>query len=71
MKTYRNRFAEMEQQPCGGWIVYSRVAGLPLDDNGHLCEDGAMPKVHDTYRSARETMLTLTERYKAIARGFA
>lgn len=67
MKTYSNRFAEMEQQPCGGWIVWSRVAGLPLDENGLLCDGSSAPKVHATYASARETMIVLTERYKASA----
>ena len=69
MKRYSNRFAEMEQQPCGGWIVWSRVAGLPLDENGHLCSGESAPKVHRTNAAARETMLLLTERYKGIAKG--
>ena len=71
MKTYSNRFAMMEQQPCGGWIVISVPTGLALDKHGRFCEgDGRRtPMVHRTYASARETMLILTERYKSILRG--
>jgi hypothetical protein len=69
MKTYRNRFASMEKQPCGGWIVYSEVSGLPLDADGRLCDGERQPKVHTTYAAARETMITLTNRYQSIERG--
>lgn len=69
MRTYKNRFASMEQQPCGGWIVYSEVAGLPLDSNGHLCDGETQPHIHRTYQSARETMLVLTNRYTSIYAG--
>lgn len=69
MRTYSNRFASMEQQPCGGWIVYSQVSGLPLDADGHLCDGDTQPHVHRTYASARETMLVLTSRYQSISSG--
>lgn len=69
-KTYRNRFASMERQPCGGWIVRSEVAGLPICDGGHLCDGERRPKIYATYPEAREVMLMLTERYKSIERGW-
>ena len=69
MKTYRNRFASMERQPCGGWIVYSEVSGLPLNANGNLCDGDEKPKIHRTYAAARETMITLTIRYQSIEQG--
>lgn len=66
MKRYSNRWASIEKQPCGGWIVWSEVAGLPLDENGHLCDGSKQPKIHRDYASARETMLILTAKYKAL-----
>jgi hypothetical protein len=72
MKVYRNRFASMEQQSCGGWIVYNEVAGLPftgetLEQMGRGSKFG--PKVFSTYNDAREVMSQLTERYKTISAG--
>ncbi len=69
-KTYRNRFASMERQPCGGWMVFSEVAGVPVTDGGHLCDGERQPKVYATYAAAREVMVMLTERYKSIMRGY-
>ena len=69
MRTYSNRFASMEQQQCGGWIVYSQVSGLPLDGDGHQCDGETQPKIHRTYNAAREIMVMLTNRYKSIAAG--
>jgi hypothetical protein len=69
MKTYSNRFASMEQQPCGGWIVFSEVSGLALDSNGMMCDGETAPHIHATYQSARETMIVLTDRYKSISKG--
>jgi hypothetical protein len=68
-KIYRNRFASMERQPCGGWIVFSEVAGLPICDGGDLCDGERKVKVYPTYAAAREVMVMLTERYKSISRG--
>jgi len=72
MKTYRNRFASMEQQPCGGWIVYNEVVGLAftgetLEQMGQGSKFG--PKLFRSYNAAREVMCQLTERYKIIAAG--
>lgn len=67
---YSNRYASMEKQPCGGWVVYSRVAGLPLDEYGRLSDGTTPAKIHRDYNSARETMVNLTNRYKSINRGY-
>ena len=72
MKTYRNRFASMEQQPCGGWIVFNEVIGVPLNAEGHSCEGNprdSRPKIHPTYQSAREVMVMLYNRYRSFERG--
>jgi hypothetical protein len=66
LKKYSNRFASIEQQPCGGWIVWNEVVGLPLDERGLPCTGGVKPKIHATYATARETQLVVTNQYKAI-----
>lgn len=73
MKAYRNRFASMEQQPCGGWIVYNEVVGIPFTGETleQIGRDGCKnaPKVFRAYDAAREVMVMITERYKIIGRG--
>ena len=66
LRRYRNRFTSIDEQPCGGWIVWSDVAGLPLDAQGQLCDGSVEPKIHATYVSARETQLVLENRYKSL-----
>lgn len=73
MKSYRNRFVSMEQQPCGGWIVFNEVAGIAftgetLEQIGKNSSTYA-PKVFRTYDAAREVMVSITERYKMISAG--
>jgi len=68
-KIYRNRFASIEQQPCGGWVVFSEVSGLAICDGGEMSDGSQGAKVYRTYAEAREVMLMLTERYKSISRG--
>lgn len=67
MKTYSNRFASMEKQPCGGWIVFNEISGLPI----YIDEKSDFPqeKIYRSYAEAREVMLMLTERAKTISRG--
>lgn len=67
MKTYSNRYASIEQQPGGTWIVFSEVSGLPVyvDDNA----DEPTIKLFADYSAARAAMIEMTQRYAAIERG--
>jgi hypothetical protein len=67
MKTYSNRFASMEQQADGKWLVFNEVTGLPdseLDSDD--LQDTSRPIFYSNYQSARNRMVELTTRYKSM-----
>ena len=67
MASYSNRFASMEQDPNGQWVVFSEVSGLPV----YVDPDADYPEIKyfPNYPAARAAMVELTERYKSISRG--
>lgn len=70
LRTYSNRFAQMEETPEGTWLVYNLVTGTPIAEDGHPCNgDGRRPRFFEDYASARECMVFLTEQYRGIERG--
>ncbi len=66
-KTYANRFASMEQQRDGTWIVFNELSGLPISVNADA--DEPQIKFFPNYAAARTAMIELTQRATAIARG--
>lgn len=64
-KVYQNRFAEMESVPEGGWVVINRVTGLAVCD-GDPNDSDASAKIFPTYAAAREVMVNIYNRYRAM-----
>ena len=67
LKTYKNRYASIEQQSDGTWLVFNELSGLPVYEN--LDADEPEIKFFPTYAAARTAMIELTQRATAIARG--
>ena len=66
LRTYSNRFASMEEQPGGGWVVFNGITGEPV----YLDPEADFPeaRVFKTYGLARTAMVELTQRNSSIAR---
>ena len=66
LRTYSNRFASMEEQAGGGWVVFNEITGEPV----YLDPEADFPeaRVFKTYGLARTVMSELTVRNMAIAR---
>ena len=66
LRTYSNRFASMEEQPGGGWVVFNGITGEPV----YLDPESEFPsaRVFKTYGLARTVMCELTTRNMSIAR---
>lgn len=68
MKTYSNRYASMEQQSDGRWIVFSELSGLPITNGGTDDPDKEI-KFFTNYKTARAAMIELTQRGQIIESG--
>lgn len=64
VKTYSNRFAEMEKQSDGTWIVFNLVTGLPI-----YVEDGSKERKYN-YQGARAAMVELYQHYSILERAW-
>jgi hypothetical protein len=60
MKTYRNRFAEMEQTSKGTWTVTDKVQGMAICEDWH---GQPIPVEYKTYQAARDVMVGITSSY--------
>lgn len=58
MKTYTNRFAEIEENPDGSWNVFNRVTGLCVKESVG-------------YQEARGYMVQFYQHYSGVEHGQA
>jgi hypothetical protein len=64
-KTYGNRFATMEKQSDGSWVVYNEVLGMPVGDwvgNSGDLKIRSFPN----YQSARSQVVFMYQYYSSL-----
>lgn len=66
LKTYSNRFATIEEQEDGSWVVINDISGVPL----YVDPEADEPEIKTfTYRDAYSALCVLGNRGRSIERG--